>query len=222
LEHVQGAATSYGCVYLPVPGLTRINCDGFILTNQFVNTLFQTALYVNSRAYLNTVGFFNCTGEGLRVATGGYCSVIGKMVGRDNTGSGLAMRRSAVLGLDLAATVSLTGATGDIVLYNGIGTWTWADVPFWFGQRAGTVTLVAGDAIVISKNMPADARIVVARNTAGGASGTLAVPQASRINLGTPTAQFEIVSSNPADTSTVDWFWQSATMGNGGVFRESI
>jgi hypothetical protein len=115
-------------------------------------------------------------------------------------------------------TAYIAGASGEILCV-GVGSFLWADKPLYWGQRMGSSTLVAGTKTIVSKNMPADVKIMACYNTPAGTPGNkLSVPQASRTNLGTATSQFIVNSDNAGDTSTFDWTWVSLSIGPGGMF----
>lgn len=216
----------YGCVLFGIPGNNRIVLQGAgtAQINQLVNTFVQgMTLQIMARGYFSTaVGVFNSVSNGILVYDDAYLTVRNALIGRDNVGAGIVVRKNGMVCLDNSVVPKLTGTTGDIVCSNSLGTWAWTDVPFAFGEGIGVATLVAGTVTVTAKNMPADARITVGRNTPGGTLGELSAPQASRANLGTPTAQFVVNSANAADTSTVDYQWKSISMGSGRIIRDAV
>lgn len=68
--------------------------------------------------------------------------------------------------------------------------------------QTGTATLVAGTKTVAGVALTANSKILLSRNTPGGAAGDLSAPAASR---NTATGQFVINSASATDTSTVDY-----------------
>jgi hypothetical protein len=109
------------------------------------------------------------------------------------------------------------GVSGQIFCV-GVGSFLWTDRPLYWAQAKGTDTLVGGTKTVVYKNIPANARIFVTRNTPSGTLGEISVPQAGRTNLGTATSQFIVNSENAGDTSSFDWSFFSPTLGSGGMF----
>lgn len=208
----------YGCLISDIA--TRIFTNGLSRGDcYFYATLFETSLSVNGAVALYDCGFFDCVEDALyieefaRVNQGGY------LIGRDNSKYGIWIRFPSQLFYGGgSSTRYLTGASGDIFVYN-LGPFPYSSVPFYFGHGSGKATLVAGEVIVSIPNLRSDASIVVTRRTPGGVIGDLSVPDATRLNLGTPTAQVKIVSSSATDTSTVDYMWESPWGGTGGIYR---
>lgn len=69
------------------------------------------------------------------------------------------------------------------------------------GPCAGTVTLVAGAAIVTTSTVTATSKIFLTVQTLG----TVAVPQAVHVSARTPGVSFGITSADVTDTSVVNW-----------------
>lgn len=68
---------------------------------------------------------------------------------------------------------------------------------------SGTATLVAGTVTVAATLITASSKIFVSRNTPGGVLGNLSTPDASIV----ASTSFVIDSDNPAETSTVNWWF---------------
>lgn len=69
------------------------------------------------------------------------------------------------------------------------------------GVRSGRVTLVAGQGFVKCEIVNADSVITATHVDFGGTTGHLSTP----LSLRQPAKSFTIVSSDVADTGTVDW-----------------
>jgi hypothetical protein len=79
-------------------------------------------------------------------------------------------------------------------------------------SQKGVATLIGGVVdVVVPWFDPAVQRIAIGRNTPGGTTGDLSVPQANRTATG-----FRIQSTSASDTSTVDW--QISPLGKGIVY----
>jgi hypothetical protein len=163
----------------------------------------------------NKIGIFNATGHALTVPDGCVYVATTALLGQGNTLLGLSVGRCGLVTLGSGIVTKVTGTHGDWAFTNAIGSvFTWAQAPRANAYSSGTDTLVAGTKTIAVPNLPADARITVTRNTAGGGIGELTIPTASRT-----TAQFVVNSSSATDTSTFDWDWVSPSGGSGGIFN---
>jgi hypothetical protein len=147
--------------------------------------------------------------------------IIGTLSGRNNV-YGMSIRPTAKVSYQVATKPTLTGNSGDVNV-EGVGVFSWSDMPRSWNSCSGTATLVNGAATVPLKNMATDAVFMFCRNSDGSnPTGELRASTADLSGLGTAAAQQIVRSSNDdanfGDNGTVSWSCVSQSTGNGGIF----
>jgi hypothetical protein len=209
-----------GCLFAQGDVSTTITIAGAATMPMLRDCLVQ-GIGINlqgGRLFILSSGIFDVTaygGSAIRVYGGSMVWPSTGLCGTGNT-RGLHIDKGVWVVCE-DGTPTITGTTA--VITTPCGNFTWDDYPIILGKGQGTVTLTNGSRSVTSKNMPADAVILVARDTIIGTSGELTVPQAEITNPGTATAAFVIHSSSSADNSSVKWFWSSPSSAGGVIAK---
>lgn len=158
---------------------------------------------------LASLAVFDATGDGVAVHNGASLYVTGWLIGKGNTGAGIAF--SGVGNLVLASAVlAITGNAGQIKTPNGAYI-TAADVPRQWHQGSVELVLSGGTRNVTIPALPSDTRVVgIVRKTASGGIG-------NTLTYTIVGTTLTVTSSDATEASTLEVFWVSPSSRIGGI-----
>jgi hypothetical protein len=183
---------------------------------QFVRCVFEgIGLFITyTGVWLDQCGIFNSTGDGISTLGQAYELFLGDGIyGSGNVyGITIAKETKVFVHNGGSGQTKITGASGDLRI-SGIGTFSWASVPFnnKSGSSTTAIALVAGSVAISITNLPTDAQVSAWYTTNTDPQGILRITSQT-------TSGFTITSTCSSDTNSVEWSWISPSGTGAGVY----